>query len=52
MKLKKLVNDWENIAYWEGEQSKMLANKCGSFMGFGEVVTGQPQEEFAIFTLI
>ena len=30
---KNLVNDWENIiAYWEeSEQSKALANKCGSF---------------------
>ena len=49
--------DWENIiAYWEeSEWSETLANKCGSFqeqMGFMVVIAMQPQENFAIFTLI
>ena len=51
-----LVNDWENIAYYEDpEESEVLANKCVCFpqVQFCEVMgKSQPHEHFSIFTLI
>ena len=49
-----LINDWENIAYWDkSQQSKALAKNLGLFqMQFGVWGVAQPQENFTIFTLI